>query len=470
MDQQAPVPTVETAPARDARVRLVANHGHMTVELLVEPPENGGLDVTLDDLKAALAREGIVYGVDEAALAELTLPPYNRPVVVARGTPAADGTDGTCTERFARSRERQQQQRQDGSVDYKELGFVNEVAAGTVLCDITPPTKGEDGTNTKGKPLKARDGARAIPPLGEGTRLSEDGLHAKAAVAGNLVFRDGRFVVETLVRVHNVDYEVGNITFGGDVLVDGDVMDGFEVHAGGTVTLRGQAGAVVIQAGDLVVEKGINGTGRAVLEAERTIKAGFLENCTLRAGTSISASSIINCQVECEGDVDVTGGKGIICGGKITAYGSVKAKEVGNDFNTPTVVVLGVTPRLLKERKRAAGQLDDVSAHIEELAKNVNYIEELVTAGRPVPPERVQMLKRAQVQLPMSERKKEQLENILAELDAKMEDVKGSTLTARLIYPPTRVSIGRTSGNVADKRSNCRVFVSSEGELVFGSA
>ncbi|MGD9559720.1 MAG: FapA family protein, partial [Oscillospiraceae bacterium] len=285
------------------------------------------------------------------------------------------------------------------------------------------------------------------------------------------VFRNGRFTVDPIYRVQDVDNSVGNITFSGDVQVNGDMLDGFEIHAGGSVTLRGRVGAVVVVAGgDILIEKGVNGMGRAVLETEKTVKSGFIENCTVHAGEKVIAQSIINSQVECEGDVEVTGGKGIICGGKVTAFGSVVAKVVGNESNTLTTVTLGVTPTLLKERKRLADQLADVSRHLEELAKNVAYIERLVADGRPVPPDRVQMLKRTQIQLPMTEKKRDQLAAALEEMDRTMAQVNSSTLTADILYPPTRVSIGALTANNMDVRNKCRVYKNSAGELTFGSA
>ncbi|MDL2219722.1 FapA family protein [Ruminococcaceae bacterium OttesenSCG-928-O06] len=467
-------PAPDAAPqveSRDAVVQVTCDTGYMHCQVLVEAPQGEGRGIQEEDIRAALQKKGVVHGIDDNAIRELTTPLYGQAVQVATGTPAQDGVDGTVTELFPREVSASYTERDDGTVDYKELGLVRDVREGTLICEGTLPTEGVDGANVLGKPIKAHQGVKALPPVGENIRVSEDGLRAEAAVAGNLVFRDGRFVIDTVYRVQNVDYDTGNITFSGDVQVNGDMLDGFEIHAGGTVTLRGQAGAVVVKAGgDIIIEKGINGTGRALLETEHTLKAGFIENCNIRAAEKIIANSIINCQVECEGDVEVEGGKGIICGGRVTAFGSVRAKEIGNDFNTLTVIVLGVTPRLLKERKRIVDQLEDVTRHIEELVKNVNYIERLVADGRPVPPERVQMLKRAQIQLPMTEKKKEQLESGLLELETKMAEVNTSTLTARVIHPPTKISIGALSTNVIETRQNSRVYKSSEGELVFGSS
>ncbi|MDL2294125.1 FapA family protein [Ruminococcaceae bacterium OttesenSCG-928-D13] len=473
LSQFAAPPSVGDAPdaveSIDALPHLFFFDNDMRAEMRVDAPVGEGRDVTIEDLKDLMMRKNVTAGVDTAALERLAAPLYGEQLVIATGQIPVNGVDGTCTELFPREVEKQMAERADGSVDYRELNLVRDIKAGTVLCDITLPTDGVPGFTVRGEKLKVTDGVKAVIPAGDNTKLSEDGLRLEATTQGNLVFRDGRFSVDTVIRVNNVDFDTGNISFSGDVQINGDVMDGFEVMAGGNVTLRGQAGAVKISAGqDLIVEKGMNGQGKALLEAGRNFKAGFIENCSLVVGEKLQAQSLINCQVECEGDVEVSSGKGIICGGKITTMGSVKAKQVGNDNNLLTVIVLGMAPRMIAERKRLGDQLEDVKRHLEELKKNVDYVERLVKDGRPVPPDRIQMLKRAQIQMPMTEKKREQLEENLNELEAKMMDTSGSTLTASTIHPPTKISIGVLSTNVIETRQSVRVYKSQEGEITFG--
>lgn len=467
--QQAVVQPEEEA--RDAVIQVLQQPGNMSARVVIDPPVGAGLPPTRDMLDAALQKAGIVYGLDEEAIASLLAPVYGQQVTVARGLEPQDGEDGICTELYPREVKPQYKQREDGTVDYRELDLIIDLPAGTTICEISAPTNGTDGVNVMGQPLKARDGKKASVPIGEGTRLADDGLGVVTTVGGSLVFRGGRFCVDKVYRVQNVDYDTGNIVFSGDVVVNEEFMDGFSVRSGGSVTLRGRVGAVTVQAAqDINVDQGVNGTGRAVLEAGKVIKAGFIENCIVRAGEKIIANSIINSKVECDGDIEVTGKKGLICGGKITAFGSVKANEVGNTSNTLTQIVLGVTPRLLEERRKLNDQLADVSNHIGEMQKNIAYIERLVADGRPIPPERVKMLQRIKIQMPMSEKKQARLKEQIAELAEKMAGVAGSTLTARIIHPPTRVTIGAQSANCVETRNSTRVYKNSEGEVVFGSA
>ncbi len=457
-------------PARDAVIHVTMDKDRMKAEMLIDAPEGEGKPATIADIYAALRKENVVYGLDEAALASLGTPLYGQTVVVAVGTPAQNGVDGSYEEIFPQQIEKKFAQRKDGTLNFKELGLIRDVPAGTTICNITLPTPGVEGKNILGQVLKAREGRRVLAPAGEGVHLTEDGLRLVAVNSGHLVFRAGRWCVDKVYSVTDIDLDVGNITFSGDVVVNGNMLDGFEIHAGGNVTLRGEVGAVLVVAGgNISVERGINGMSRAVLEAGKEVKAGFIENCTVRATEKIHASSVINSFVECEGVVEVTQGKGIICGGKITSFGSVTANEVGNASNTLTTIVLGVTPKLLKERKELNEKLEDVTKHIEEMLKNINYIQRLVADGRPIPPERKQILQRTQIQLPMSEKKQAQLQQAIADLEDKMQNVNAATLTARILHPPIKISIGALSTNCLETKERCRVYKNSEGELVFGT-
>lgn len=466
----APAPAADgpEEAARDAEVIIEMDGKHLQAEAIVRTPEGAGSPLTREILMAAIEKAGIVSGLDENALAYLLKPAYEERVMIARGTPAENGKDGECRELFEREPVPKPVEREDGTINHRVLGLIREVRPGTPICEITPPTEGVYGTTVLGQEMKPLPGKKAVPLVGEGTQLSSDGSRVEATLSGNLVFRSGRFHVDTVYRVQDIDYDIGNIDFSGDVQVNGEMQDGFEIHAGGNVTLQGTVGNVVIVAGgDINIEKGANGKGNARLETAKTLTTGFIENCTIIAGEKVVASSIINSTVECEGDIEVTKGHGLICGGKITAFGSVQAKVVGNEFSTLTVVTLGVTPRLLAERKKISDQLADVTHHIEEMAKNTAYIESKVAAGKPVPEDRVQMLKRSKIQLPITEKKKEQLTQKLEELDGILSDANASTLTAKTIYPPTKVNIGKYSGSLSEIANNCKVFKDGN-TVVFG--
>lgn len=474
-DTAEPPSAVAPQPAagaddRDADIRVTVDGKGLAASVSIDPPSGAGQPPTREALMAAIEKAGIVYGLLEEGLARALAPTYHEHIIIAEATTAENGRDGQCIELYERVPIPKPTEREDGTIQHRQLGLIREMKPGTTICEMVLPTEGKTGTNVLGVEMKPLPGKKAVPLVGEGTRLSEDGTRVEAVLNGNLAFRSGKYCVDTVYRVQDINYDVGNIVFSGDVQVNGDMQDGFEIRAGGSVQLRGSVGGVTIVAGgDISIDKGINGTGQAHLETAGTLTSGFIENCSIRAGVKVVASSLINSTVECEGDVEVTNGRGIICGGKITALGSVKAKVVGNESNTPTLIALGVTPRLLADRKKVSDQVQDVTHHIEEMVKNTTYIEQALAANKPVPPDRVQMLQRTKIQMPMSEKKLEQLKKTLDEMDERLSNVSGSSLSAKTVYPPTRVSIGKYSLGVSDTQQNCRIYM-ADHEIVVGKS
>ncbi|MDL2252702.1 FapA family protein [Ruminococcaceae bacterium OttesenSCG-928-I18] len=469
-NMQNVAPSSEKTENRDARVLVQIDVTQLSAEILVEAPSGEGQPLSKEMLSEAIAKAGISFGIKEEGLEELLKPTYDKSIVIARGIPPRDGQDGVCKELYPRTMEATVLENEDGTVDYKELGLITDLPAGTVICEVYPPSEGMPGTSVQGKTLKPRSGQRAVPPIGEGTRLSPDGKKVETTVGGNLVFRNGHFTVDTVYRVQDIDYDVGNIAFSGDVQVNGDMADGFEIHSGGNIFLHGRVGNVVLEAkGNITIEKGINGTGKAEVTAGKSIEAGFIENSIVRAGENITSGSIINSTVECEGDILVTEKHGIICGGKVTALGSVKAKVIGNESNTPTNITVGITPSLLKERKKYVDQLTDVTKHIDEMQKNTVYIEKMIAQEREIPQERIQLLQRTKLTLPITEKKREQLTAAIKEIEDKMNASGNSTVSAKTLYPPTRINIGTLNISCTETRYNTTVYMNKEGDLVFGN-
>ncbi len=450
----------------DARVRVRVSATTLVALVSVDAPEFGGQEVSREQIENSLAHAGVVFGILEEGIAQLLQPLYETEVIIAKGQAAVDGEDGICDELFPRDVKTSFVEKEDGTVNYKELGLIQDVRVGTVVCRITPPTKGTPGTNVLGKPIGVKEGKKALPPVGVGIRVTEDGSQAVTSVAGNLVFKGGRFTVEESLRISEVNYDIGNITFSGDVHVTGDVLDGFEIRSDKNIKLSGRVGNVVLHAkGDIHLEHGINGTGKAEVVAGKSVHAGFIENSHVVAGEDVITGSIIHSTVECEGSIHVTDGRGIISGGKITAFGSIEANEIGNDSYTHNYITVGITPKLVHQRVQLLDQIADLEKSIDEMTKNATYVEQTLALHRPVSEERIALLQRTRIALPISQRKLEQLQKQLLEIEEKMESYSDSFITANLIYPPTRVSIGNHHKNIESTCHSVRVFMDSKNEL-----
>lgn len=89
-------------------------------------------------------------------------------------------------------------------------------------------------------PIKGKDGKPPHIPAGKNTVLSEDKTKLLADIDGEVVYEGNKFNVKNLLTInHDVDNSIGNIDFTGDILIKGDVREGYSVKAEGDVTIFG---------------------------------------------------------------------------------------------------------------------------------------------------------------------------------------------------------------------------------------
>ncbi|WP_312643822.1 FapA family protein [Hydrogenoanaerobacterium sp.] len=450
----------------DAEVEILLENNKMAATICVTSPKYGGNEVTHEMLTDALSKNGIVYGINQDRLndiAENKL--YNRLYRIAEGTPAIDGKDGGIKDYFPRERKLNFATREDGSIDFKSLNLIQIIKKDTLICELIPPIDPIDGSDVLGNPFNGKKGKVATLPRGENTVLSEDKTQLLAGCEGNLVFSRERFQVQKTFEVAgNVDNAVGNIDFSGDVIVRGDVFEGFVIKSQGNVTITGMVeGASIYAKGNISISKGMNGMRKGVLESQKSITSKFLENCEIKAKGKIQAESIINSTVFCEDELIVSGKKGAIIGGSFTVYKEIKAKVVGAPSNIPTAIMLGVTPDLIKERNKLAKEIENLKNLDSDIEKNIMYLETL--AGKmPLTAERVKQLNQFKIQRPLNQLKQSQLTQRLQEINEIADNVGKSRLICGTIYPCTQITIGKITTTVQNMASNC-IYSMSDGEI-----
>lgn len=454
---------------KDAEIHGYEGLNKMTYALSVDPPEGEGAPVTVEKLGQFLRQQHVSYGVDEAALEKLAAGLYSKPLEVARGTPVENGLDGSVKELYPREVKPVFKERDDGTVDYKEMNLVVNVSEGQALCEITLPTEGKEGRNVYGTAIRPRRGLAAVVPAGDNTKVTDDGKQLVAVLAGSLVFSKGKFRVDPVLKVDNVDNSVGNIRFNGDVVVKGFVQEGFEIRSSGNVRVEGSVeGASIYADGSILLVNGMNGMNHGILQAGKEITSKYIENCAIRAGGDIKAETIINSTVETDGNVEISGKRGRIAGGKFTVFGSINARRVGSRSAVHTTIILGSTPTVMREKQDIEDQLKELREQVEEMRKSLDYLERLDKSGQINTPDRKKALNSLRLQLPMLKMKQGKLQKQKEALEERLSSVSQCMLTSQKVYPPTKVIIGNASTIIQDIMENCRIYRNSEGEIAIG--
>jgi len=458
-DAVPPIPVV-----RNASCSVGVSSDRLIAWAFLFPPANGGAAITEADIRQELSRQEIIYGIDEEMVKFLAQrKPYLQVAVIATGTPATDGTDGQVIDRIERKRDIKASQREDGSVDYRDLNWVHHIRTGEVICEVIPPTEAVPGTDVKGKELKGRNGARPKVPMGKNTAMNDDDTALIATVDGHVSFTDGRFTVVNMLMVPgNVDNSVGNIDMLGDVLIKGDVLDRFISKATGNVVVEGiLEGATIISGGNIQICNGMNGNGHGMLDAKGDITCKFLENCTVQCGGKLFSESLINATVTADDLIDITSGRGVVIGGTIMACNSVEAKIIGSRANRTTTIVIGTTPKILLEKDQLISEVDRLTKECEELQKNVQYLERTNVEGTP----QMGLYSQMKLKLSVSRMQLSKAKKKLDELEDQRQDISKCFVKANEIYPITHITVGMESTSISNLTKMCRIHCNSQGEL-----
>ncbi len=444
---------------------ITIDERYMTAHVVVNEPQFGGRPYTYQMLCDELIMKGIRYNVFHDDLKKIfDEKNFGRSVLAAKGEPAVDGENGRIEYHFDCSNAQVFEEDEFGNVDYRDLGLVTNIVEGTVIADIIPPTEGHPGKDIRGIVAGQTPGKLAPLSVGAGTKLSEDGLHVYADISGNLRWCGTHFVVDKDVTVKgDVDVSVGNIDFIGDVIIKGNVEEGYEIYSGGNVTVTGMVtGARIYAKGKIDVRMGVVSSS---FEAEE-ISANFFENCTITAKGRITAQNFIGCEVFCAGKLTASGGKAAIIGGKYTCLSDIEANIIGSETYTRTNLVLGNTAVLAEEKIELEKKVEEFKNQIEQLGLVCDALQAQKKAAGSLPEEREEMLVTSIRAKFVHQKQLQEMKRRIGEIEKEIDISNDLRVVARrAIYPGVSIRINSLQYNVSSKCGNCVARVGNSGDI-----
>jgi uncharacterized protein (DUF342 family) len=227
-------------------------------------------------------------------------------------------------------------------VDFRELSLFVLVKRDDVLATLTAKQEGALGRNVRGIAVPFRKVPVPYPKPGKNTQW-KDGKIVATCDGRFQATRDGFWVDEVLSVRGDVDLSVGNIDFPGDVVIQGELRDGFVVKAGKSVLCGGSINAARVECkGNLVTRGGIIGKDKAVLRVGGSAEAKFIEGCALDCdGTVRVRTSVLSSAIRA-GDRLEMGDRGIIIGGYVKASNGVSAAQIGTERGPRTEIYCGL--------------------------------------------------------------------------------------------------------------------------------
>lgn len=448
----------------DCVVEVEVEGGGLSAKIRAHSPQFDGKDVTTEQVELALREQGVVYGIDPNAIESVVKEKkYDDWFVVAKCMPAVDGENGSVEYLFEAQVMGIPKQDSHGTVDYKDLGRVRNIKAGTVIANITKETEGNPGINVKNEAINPKAGNPPKVTFAENIEVSEDGLQVLASVDGNLSYKNGRFAVETVVKIDgDVDVSTGNIEFLGEVIVRGDVKEGFKVTSGKSITVQGGAfGAKLIATEKVVVKNGIIGSE---VIAGASVEVDFSENSTINCHESLKAKTLYFCDVYCKGEVLVNMGNGSIIGGRVICTKDLFANVIGSRSNSLTQIVVGDNAIMLQERFKVVQKINQLDIEEDKCNKIVEYLMHKKEELGELPKERQDVATLAAKTILLSRNEKEQLTKRIEEIDVYLQTKQNLFVSCKKeLYPGVKIIINDTVFTADTLYQHCTIGIGNDG-------
>lgn len=393
---------------RDAKISIEVDKDEMSASAEISTAL-GGKHLTAKAILTSAQQAGVVKGFSKEELVKLAVhAAKEEPGSIVKGNIALgkepiNGKDGKIKHLVQSAQERilRPKERDDGSVDMRDLGDIICVKIGDPLAKKIPPTDGIKGFSVKGTPLEPSPGEDIELKVGDGTTLSpknQDVLVSTRVGLPRII--DNGMEVDEIYKIKNVDVSTGHIEFEGSVIIDGDVCEGMRVVASGDITIGGFVESAFLQSGgDITIGSGIIGKKQDVeelsvdditmsvsIKAKGNVFAKYSQyadiSChTLRIENQLMHSIINVDETLWVGTEDKANGK--LIAGYITAGTSVHAGTVGATAGSTTIVNFDKKLGLLNQ------QLEQLDAKLQEETQKTDELKAASNKLRKLPKDKV---------------------------------------------------------------------------------
>lgn len=424
------------------------------------PPSKGGKYMSEREILNELEKKKIKFGIAQKIIqAYLQGRQFCRDIPIAKGKPMVPGKDAKIDYKFDTAPTSKPKLLEDGTVDFHQLNVFIGVKKGDLLAELTPEVPGEAGMDVYGNVIKPPMLKNKYLKYGRNIQLSEDKTKLFSEVDGDVKLEgETVFVYNTYEVKADVDTSTGDIEYAGNVFVTGNVRAGFRIEASGDIEVNGVVeGAVLKAGGSIVLKRGVQGMNKAYLEAGKDIVTKFMESCTAKAGNIINTGSSLHCDLEAGQDVIVSGKKGFLIGGTVSAGKKIEASVFGNKMNTVTILKVAVEPEILERYKEVSTILKEKQEERDKQLQILESMKKKLKTGQKLLQNQLVMAKQAgeQYKVLEAEVEKASLEyNELKEEIANRTD--GKVVVHHTIYPDVSVYISNKVHHVKDMRSRCQ--------------
>ncbi len=457
---------------QDASVKIKVDEKKMRILATYIPSSGEGKKLTVEDVRNILENRGIKTGIKDDIIAKMVESDRSMPnIVIAEGIQPGIGEKARI-EIFVKPNKRTKAlKREDGSLDYKDLGEISSVIKDQKLYRKIPPKLGKPGMDVLGNEIPGLPGKDIKLVTGPGTTIGEDDPDlVVAAKAGEVLIVGG---IMHIAEVHtvkgDVDYETGNINYKGSVVIGGAVKSGFKVEADGDIEIHGNVqDAEIISKNDVIIRGGCAGTGNGKIRAGGDISIKFVENQILTANNDIIIDgNSYHAKLSAGRSILSKGHKSMIVGGSCEAKLSVETTQLGSVACVSTIIKVGIDPKMAERIKQVDDEIEKTKDSQEKIEKSVIFLYKMKIDGKgKLPTDKAQLLTKLENLKNTLPGKIEALEKYKTKLLEDKKEVQNSYVIATgAVFAKVKFYIGSQFISVNDNLGPSQ-FRLVEGEIV----
>ena len=444
-------------PDIDASMKINVVDNKMRVTASFEPAQGEGKIITPEVVIEKLSSMDIKTGIKHDNINKMCNENIPRnSLILAEGITPSVG-DKARLEMYVKLPPRKAVERENGGVDFYDLGEIPSAEVGDELYRKIPPTKGTSGKNVFGEEIEGIYGRDLTIILGRGTAVDDkDENLVRATKNGVIQIKNNILHISEIYTVKgDVDFSTGNLNFNGSIKIGGTVKAGFEVRAKGFVEIKGFVeDAQVIADGDVIVKKGFVGSGSGLIMSGQDVYVKYVENQHIEADRDIIINgeayhaTILSCR-----SVYTQGKKGAIVGGQCIAKKNIEAHYFGSVATPLTIIKIGVDPKLEENLKKVEDVIAISQEALNKIEQNVAFLNrQKINSNGILPPEKqiiYDKLEKTKKTLPA---KLEDLQQTRKELLIEQKNLDEVNAVAdKGVYPKVQVHIGNQRIIIYDK-------------------
>ncbi len=373
-----------------------------------------------------LSSKGITHGIVYGAIADLeSTKNLKKEYIVAEGKHPQNGTNGSIKYTFDTEYRSKPHVDEEGNIDFKHLYVFHYVKEGDIIAIINKPTEGVDGYDVFGKKLKAKRGKEVLVNFNPKHIIKDENNKLIAQIDGSVRVKENKIAIEDIFTLESdVGPDSGNIDYHGTVIVKGNVLPGYQINATGNIEVFGFVESGVLSSkGDIFIHKGISGRRETKVTTEGGLKTKYIQNANVISCEDVITESILYSDISSKKAIIAVGKHGVINGGTYKASTMIKAKQIGSNMSTRTILEVGLSDELEDAYEATK---ENIAETKKQISKYTNLMELLLLKKDKLNLDKKQLLKEAKISKNSYQMELDALEQKIEKIEQRVKDSKNA--------------------------------------------